>query len=138
MATRKKSAAGTARKTVGKPRRKAGKLAPSKSQRGTTASEIPCGIDTPALASLAALIRELGGAPLGGYLEPLGGAPILLPSVPLAAVQPTPFQRDLSPTHAKRLAEKIDETGSFPCPPILVRGGGGRPGATNRRPPPPG
>jgi ParB family chromosome partitioning protein len=126
MATRKKSAAGAARKTVGKARRKAGKLAPSKTQRGPSASEIPCGIDTPALASLAALIRELGGAPLAGYLEPLGGAPILLASVPLAAVQPTPFQRDLSPTHAKRLAEKIDETGSFLDPLIVVRGEDGK------------
>src|SRR5580698_1489412 len=133
MATRKKSAAGAARKTVGKARRKAGKLAPSKTQRGPSASEIPCGIDTPALASLAALIRELGGAPLAGYLEPLGGAPILLASVPLAAVQPTPFQRDLSPTHAKRLAEKIDETGSFLDPLIVVRGEDGKLWTSNGR-----
>src|SRR5580698_6052479 len=126
MATRKKSAAGAARKTVGKARRKAGKLAPSKTQRGPSASEYPCGIDTPALAELAALIRELGGAALGGYLEPLGGRPVLLASLPLAAVQPTPFQRDLSPTHAKRLAAKIDETGAFLDPLIVVRGEDGR------------
>ncbi|MGH8306187.1 MAG: ParB N-terminal domain-containing protein, partial [Steroidobacteraceae bacterium] len=39
---------------------------------------------------------------------------------------PTPFQRDLSPTHAKRLAEKIDETQAFLDPLIVVRGEDGR------------
>jgi ParB family chromosome partitioning protein len=37
-------------------------------------------------------------------------------------VQPTPFQRDLSPTHARRLAQKIDETQEFLDPIIVVRG----------------
>ena len=45
---------------------------------------------------------------------------------PLAAVQPTPFQRDLSPTHTKRLAQKIDEAGAFLDPIIVVRGEDGR------------
>jgi ParB family chromosome partitioning protein len=44
----------------------------------------------------------------------------------LNAVQPTPFQRDLSPTHAKRLAAKIDETAAFLDPLIVVRGEDGR------------
>ena len=115
-----------AEKAAAKPRRKAGKLAPSKNQRGPTAAQICCGVEAPELASLAAQIREAGGAALGGYLEPLGGRPIMLASLPLAAVQPTPFQRDLSPTHAKRLAEKIDETGAFLDPLIVVRGEDGR------------
>ena len=50
----------------------------------------------------------------------------MLASIPLSAVQPTPFQRDLSPTHAKRLAEKIDETAAFLDPLIVVRGDDGR------------
>ena len=116
----------SAARKAARPRRKAGKLAPSRSQRGPSAAEIACGADTDALAPLARLIRELGGVVLGGYLEPLGGHPVLLASLPLAAVQPTPFQRDLSPTHAKRLAVKIDETGSFLDPLIVVRGEDGR------------
>ena len=107
-------------------RKKTGKLAPSRNLRGPTAGEIACGVDAAPLAELAALIRELGGVALGGYLEPLGARPVLFASLPLAAVQPTPFQRDLSPTHAKRLAEKIDETGSFLDPLIVVRGEDGR------------
>jgi len=50
----------------------------------------------------------------------------VLASLPLNAVQPTPFQRDLSPTHAKRLAVKIDETAAFLDPLIVVRGEDGR------------
>jgi len=56
----------------------------------------------------------------------LGGRPLVLASLPLSAVQPTPFQRDLSPTHAKRLAVKIDETAAFLDPLIVVRGEDGR------------
>jgi ParB family chromosome partitioning protein len=73
-----------------------------------------------------ALVRAAGGAPIGAYHEPLGGRALLLASVPLAAVQPTPFQRDLSPTHAKRLAAKIDETAAFLDPLIVVRGEDGK------------
>ena len=50
----------------------------------------------------------------------------MIASLPLSAVQPTPFQRDLSPTHVKRLAAKIDETGAFLDPLIVVRGDDGR------------
>src|SRR5256886_16842687 len=67
-------------------------------------------------------VREAGGAPIGAYHEPLGGRTLLLASLPLNALQPTPFQRDLSPTHAKRLAAKIDETAAFLDPLIVVRG----------------
>ncbi len=121
MAKRKSPARERAR-----TRKKAGKLAPSRNLRGPGAAEIACGIDAAPLAELAALIRAIGGASLGGYLEPLGGRPVLLASLPLNAVQPTPFQRDLSPTHAKRLAAKIDETGAFLDPLIVVRGEDGR------------
>jgi len=51
---------------------------------------------------------------------------LVLASLPLGALQPTPFQRDLSPTHAKRLALKIDETAAFLDPLIVVRGEDGR------------
>ncbi|HET9331699.1 MAG TPA: ParB N-terminal domain-containing protein, partial [Steroidobacteraceae bacterium] len=70
--------------------------------------------------------RSAGGAPLGAYLEPLGGRALLLASLPLAAVQPTPFQRDLSPTHAKRLATAIEDTAAFLDPLIVVKGEDGR------------
>src|SRR5262245_43373390 len=103
-----------------------GKLAPGRSSRGLAAADVPIAIDNPEVADLSALIVQAGGAPIGAYREPLGGRPIMIASLPLAAVQPTPFQRDLSPTHVKRLAGKIDETGAFLDPLIVVRGEDGR------------
>jgi ParB family transcriptional regulator, chromosome partitioning protein len=101
-------------------------LAPRKEKRGLDAAEIALGTDSPEVAPLAAEVRAAGGAPIGAYREPLSGRAMLLAALPLAAVQPTPFQRDLSPTHTKRLAQKIDEAGAFLDPIIVVRGEGGR------------
>jgi ParB family transcriptional regulator, chromosome partitioning protein len=103
-----------------------GKLAPGRTSRGLAAADVPIAADNPEVADLATLIIQAGGAPIGAYREPLGGRPIMIASLPLAAVQPTPFQRDLSPTHVKRLAAKIDETGAFLDPLIVVRGEDGR------------
>jgi ParB family transcriptional regulator, chromosome partitioning protein len=83
-------------------------------------------MDSAEIADVVALIRDAGGALIGSYRDPLGGRPLVLASLPLSAVQPTPFQRDLSPTHAKRLAAKIDETAAFLDPLIVVRGEDGR------------
>jgi ParB family chromosome partitioning protein len=126
MATRK---AQSPAKRAGKKstaKRARGKLAPGKSARGLDAADVAIAMDSPEVAEVAALIRNAGGAPIGAYREPLGGRPLVLASLPLNALQPTPFQRDLSPTHAKRLALKIDETASFLDPLIVVRGEEGR------------
>jgi ParB family chromosome partitioning protein len=119
MAARKSTADTRARRA---PVRRRGRLAPGGKPRGLDASEVVTSLEDPALAPLTALVRTAGGAPIGAYREPLGGRALLLASLPLAAVQPTPFQRDLSPTHAKRLAQKIDETRAFLDPIIVVRG----------------
>jgi len=101
-------------------------LAPRKEKRGLDAAQIALAQDAPEVAPLAAEVRAAGGAPIGAYREPLSGRAMLLAALPLAAVQPTPFQRDLSPTHTKRLAQKIDEAGAFLDPIIVVRGEDGR------------
>jgi ParB family chromosome partitioning protein len=125
MATRNSNAA-PARRRAASGARSRGKLAPGKTTRGLDAAEVVIALDDPAVAELAALVRGAGGAPIGAYHEPFGGRALLLASLPLAAVQPTPFQRDLSPTHAKRLAAKIEETAAFLDPLIVVRGEDGR------------
>jgi ParB family chromosome partitioning protein len=111
-----------------KPTRKRarGKLAPGASARGLDAADVIIAMDSAEIADVVGLIRSVGGAPIGGYRDPLGGRALVLASLPLSAVQPTPFQRDLSPTHAKRLAVKIDETAAFLDPLIVVRGEDGR------------
>lgn len=101
-------------------------IAPRRDKRGLEADEVGLPLDAPSVAPLAAEIAAAGGAALTAYREPLSGRPIVLASLPLSAVEPTPFQRDLSPTHVKRLAAKIEESGSFLDPLIVVRGDEGR------------
>jgi len=124
MATTKKKTKKSARPKARSGARK--RMAPRKDKRGLDAAEIALPLDAPDVTGLAAEVAAAGGAPLGAYREPLSGRPVLLAALPLAAVQPTPFQRDLSPTHTKRLAAKIEEAGSFLDPLIGVRGEDGR------------
>jgi ParB family transcriptional regulator, chromosome partitioning protein len=107
-------------------KRARGKLAPAGRARGLDAVDVAIALDGGEIAEVVALVRGAGGALIGAYRDPLGGRPLVLAAVPLSAVQPTPFQRDLSPTHAKRLALKIDETAAFLDPLIVVRGQDGR------------
>jgi ParB family chromosome partitioning protein len=102
------------------------RLTPAAQQRGLDAAQVVLAMDAPDVAPLVHQVTAAGGAPIGAYREPLSGKPLLLAVLPLAAVEPTPFQRDLSPTHAKRLAQKIEESGSFLDPLIVVRGAEGR------------
>lgn len=101
-------------------------LAVRKQQRGLDAADIVLSLEAEALAPLAAQVRNAGGSAIGGYCEPFSGRPVLLATLPITAVIPTPFQRDLSPTHTKRLAQKIEESGSFLDPIIVVRGADGK------------
>ena len=121
MAAKKKTSTKTRSKTKRTP-----KLAPNAVKRGLSAGEVALALEHADIASVVELVRKAGGAPLGAYREPLGGRPLLLASLPFGAVQPTPFQRDLSPTHAKRLADAIEATAAFLDPLIVVRGEDGR------------
>jgi len=79
--------------------------------------------ELPASASAAAeRIRESGGRLIGQYKEPLGGNPLLLAVLPIDSVEPTPFQRDLSDAHHKKLSEVINRTGIFLDPLIAITG----------------
>jgi ParB family chromosome partitioning protein len=132
MATRRSvnTAAAKRRRTStpvrAKTARARGKLAPAATTRGLSAADVALSLDHADIAPLAELVRKSGGAPLVAYREPLGGRPLLLASLPFAAVQPTPFQRDLSPTHAARLRDAIEATGAFLDPLIVVRGEDGK------------
>ena len=127
---KKKAAKKTARKTAKKKsaRKKSSarkRLTPSKVKHGLTSSEVRLGLDAREIAPLVKEVEAAGGAPIGAYREPFSGRSLLLATVPRDAVDPTPFQRDLSPTHTKRLATKIEESGSFLDPLIVVRGADG-------------
>ena len=57
---------------------------------------------------------------VGCYSDPLGKNPLILAILPIDSIEPTPFQRDLSQTHHRRLADVIDRTGLFLDPVIAV------------------
>ena len=127
MAAKKKKAIKKAKKKLVRKKKSArGKLAPRKDKRGLTSSQMVLGIDEKEVQPLVAEVEAAGGAAIGAYREPFSGRPILMAALPISAVQPTPFQRDLSPTHTKRLATKIEESGSFLDPLVVVRGEDGR------------
>src|SRR5215471_12093463 len=114
-------------------RRRPRKAKPS--TKGLTPAE--CGLEKPegAAAEVAGLIEKSGGCIVGSYKDPLGGHPVLLSILPIDAVEPTPFQRDLSDAHHKRLADVINKTGRFLDPIIAVtapRGGFWTPNGRHR------
>lgn len=74
-----------------------------------------------ALAATEAIARA-GGRVTGQYLDPLGGQPLLIAVLPLERVEPTPFQRDVSDAHHKKLADVLDRTGIFLDPIIAITG----------------
>lgn len=114
------------KKTVKKKKAARGKLAPRKEKRGLSAREMVLDINSQDVAQLISEVEDAGGAAIGAYREPFSGRSLLFAALPISAVQPTPFQRDLSPTHTKRLAQKIEESGSFLDPLIVVRGEDGQ------------
>ena len=88
--------------------------------RGLSAAE--CRVDTLAgeANSVKTRIENEGGFILGCYNDPLGKQPLIAAVLPIDAIEPTPFQRDLSQAHHRRLADVLDRTGMFLDPIIAV------------------
>ena len=76
-------------------------------------------------AEVAGAIQSAGGCVVGSYKDPLGGHAVLISILPIDTIEPTPFQRDLSDAHHKRLADVINKTGRFLDPVIAVTAPGG-------------
>ena len=70
---------------------------------------------------LAGAVEEDGGVVLASYREPFGGTPVLFTALPVDRVEPTPFQRDPSPPHVKRLMDVVETLGRFLDPIIAIR-----------------
>jgi len=116
MPTRKRPATQS-----GRPRaRKGVKLKPTELTPGQLAiPELP-----PELAALAAAVVEDGGAVLAAYREPLGGHALLFTALPVEKVDRTPFQRDVSDPHVRRLTLAMDKTKRYLDPIIAIRENG--------------
>jgi ParB family chromosome partitioning protein len=102
-------------------RKKTKKIVPPKS-RGLTPKEVSLKKSFPRKVNeIIEGVERDGGRVLSAYREPLGGHWVLLSSLPLEQVEPTPYQRKLSDPHVKNLAKVIDKTNRFLDPVIAVR-----------------
>ena len=89
--------------------------------KGLGAKEMSASIDG---LELAKLIEGDGGTVVGSYKEPLGGKHVVIAALPIDKVEPTPYQRDRSETHVKKLASAMERVGRFLDPIIAVRKNG--------------
>ena len=99
------------------------KRRPRKAKPGTRgAAALECRLDAvpEAAREATARIEQVGGLLLGCYNDPLGRQPLLIAILPIDSVEPTPFQRDLSQAHHRKLADVLDRTGMFLDPVIAV------------------
>src|SRR5687768_9329271 len=87
---------------------------------GLTAPET-AQVDDAGTRALVDQIVEDGGAVLSAYREPFGGTPAVLAALPIERIEPTPYQRDPSEPHVKRLMTVIETLGRFLDPIIAVR-----------------
>jgi ParB family chromosome partitioning protein len=106
---------------------KGGAKAPARKRTPRKAQAESTGLDPKQCLSDGSQVREVvqrieaeGGAVVGSYCDPLGGHPLVLAVLPIGKVEPTPFQRDLSDTHMKRLADVVTKTGRFLDPIIAI------------------
>ncbi len=117
----KKSSARGAEPAAGKGKKtstRRSKAVAEAGSRGLAPTELPA---AGAEAELCARVVADGGEVLARYRDPLGGHITLFASLPIDRVAPTPFQRDLSATHVKRLGEVIDKLDWFLDPIVVVR-----------------
>jgi ParB family transcriptional regulator, chromosome partitioning protein len=89
-------------------------------ETGGDGREVPAEVQ-----ALGRRVAQDGGRVLSTYREPLGGAWVLLSALPIDKVEPTPYQRELSETHADRLAAVMTKVGRFLDPLIAVAHDGG-------------
>jgi ParB family transcriptional regulator, chromosome partitioning protein len=80
------------------------------------------GIVPTAIEELQRAIDNDGAKVISSYREPFGGHWLILASLPIEQVEPTPYQRNLSDTHVRKLETVIAKLGRFLDPIIVVRG----------------
>jgi ParB family chromosome partitioning protein len=74
-----------------------------------------------AIKELERAIEHDGGKVLAAYREPYAGEWLVIAALALAQVEPTPYQRNLSEAHVRKLETVIAKLGRFLDPIIVVR-----------------
>jgi ParB family transcriptional regulator, chromosome partitioning protein len=98
------------------------KTRPAAGSVGLAAAEVLTGTPPAEVARLRTQIEAAGGTVIATYREPFGAHWVALAALPLDHIKPTPYQRELSKTHAERLAAVIPKVGRFLDPVIAVPG----------------
>ena len=106
------------KKKAGTPRKRR-KLAGHST--GLLANELSNGAPQTAVGELQQAIDKDRGKVLATYREPFSGHWLVLASLPIDQVEPTPYQRNLSDTHVRKLEGVIAKLGRFLDPIIVVR-----------------
>jgi ParB family chromosome partitioning protein len=70
--------------------------------------------------ALAEQVERDGGTVLAIYQEPVGDHWQIFALLPMDKVEPTPYQRDLSPTHAKKLQDVVKKIDRFVDPVVVM------------------
>ncbi|HKQ70115.1 MAG TPA: ParB N-terminal domain-containing protein [Polyangiaceae bacterium] len=106
----------TSAKPSGTKKRRGVKLQPTELVPSQIAVDTPSG----AALGLVEQVASDGGAVLASYREPLGGHVLLLVALPVEKIEPTPYQREVSDAHVRRLTVAMDKTKRFLDPLIVV------------------
>jgi ParB family chromosome partitioning protein len=114
MAEKKGTKAGS-RPGVKRRRKSAG------ASTGLGATDLQAAAPPHEVAELHQAIHGDGGRVLAVYREPYGGRWLILAALPIELVEPTPYQRNLSDTHVRKLEAVIGKIGRFLDPIIAVR-----------------
>lgn len=112
-----------AKAAAASPKKAAPRAKRPKAEAGSTglaATECAGDAPPPPVRALMTRVGAAGGAVLATYREPLGGHWVVMASLPLGKIAPTPYQRELSKAHADRLAVVIPKVGRFLDPLIGV------------------
>ena len=100
---------------------------PAGAATGLAAADLQAAAPPGEVAELHREIEEDGGKALAMYREPYGGRWVILAALPIEKVEPTPYQRNLSDTHVRKLEDVISKLGRFLDPIIAVRAHEGQP-----------
>src|SRR2546422_8302208 len=98
-----------------------GRRKPAGVSTGLAAAELLAAAPPGEVAELHRAVEDDGGKVLAVYREPFGGRWLLMAALPIEKVEPTPYQRNLSETHVRKLEAGIGKLGRF-LHPILARG----------------
>lgn len=103
---------------------------PAGASTGLTATELKAVAPPSEITDLHRAVEADGGNVLAIYREPYGGCWLIMAALPIDRVAPTPYQRNLSATHVRKLEGVIGKLGRFLDPIIVVRTKSSTDGAT--------